>query len=254
LIAPGLLPVAELSDSMNLGFITHLSEYTQTKKSQQVQKLSNQKSVAKQLSCLGILEKYTALIYSKVADLFHQPLVKSLFLSISQDSTKHSTLLKGLAKSLSGSKVKVNDCAESVGQVYSLVGNCVNELTRNRKEELEFSQLVQMLSGLEKSFVEEYSILLQSGALRLIVKAISRSCNVNLENVKDVFEGILKDEAHHADLLKTIKGMIPENSIQPEPILRKEKPAEESSTPEVKYKNPDAWICALPPTTYDSNH
>jgi hypothetical protein len=218
-----------------------------------LEKLSSPRIVSKHLGCLSILEKYKALIYGKVADLFEHPFPKSLLLSISQDSTKHSTLLKGVAKSISHSKVKVSDCAGNVGGLYSLVGNCVNELTSNRREKLEFSQLVRMLAGLESSFAEEYTTFLQSTSLRLIVKGMNHSSNINLESVKNVFESILKDEEHHGELLKTIKDMVPENSIEWEPILRKEKPAEESGTPEVKYKNPDAWICALPPTTYDSN-
>ncbi len=237
---------------MDFEFITHLWEFLQICQRWKLEKLSTPKTVCKHLNCLSILEKYKALIYSKVSDLFEQPFAKSLLLSISQDSTKHSTLLRGIANSISSVRVKVSDCPEYVGELYGLVGNCINELTSNRRETLDFSQLVQMLGELESTFGEEYSGLLQGSSLRLVVKGISPSCNVNVESVKDVFESIFKDEERHFKLLKTIKGMIPESSIAPEIILRKEKPAKKSGTPEVKYQNPDAWVCALPPATYDS--
>ncbi len=214
--------------------------------------MSTSKTVCKHLNCLSILEKYKALIYSKVADLFEQPFAKSLLQSISQDSTKHSTLLKGLAKSISSLKVRISDCPEYTGELYRLVGNCVNELTSNRREMLDFSQLVQMLASLEISFGDSYSAYLQGTSLRLVSRGMSHSCDVSLESIKVIFESILKDEERHRELLKTIKGMIRESSVQQEIILRKEKPARKSGTPEVKYQNPDAWVCALPPATYDS--
>ncbi len=217
-----------------------------------LENLSNPDIVARRLNCLGILEKYKALIYSKVADAIEPPLPKSLVLSISQDSTKHSTLLKGIANTISDSRARIEDCAESVERLYELVGNCVNELTRNSKEKLSFSKLVQALAGLENSFGEEYSTFLEGRSLRLIVKGISQSCEVDLEGIRDIFESILADQEHHSKHLESVKGMVQEGSIGQELTLRREKPVERSSTPEVKYQNPDAWTCALPPATYES--
>ena len=218
----------------------------------ELENLSNQDLVAKRLNCLNILEKYKALVYNKVAEAFEQPLAKSLFLSISQDSTKHATLLKGVANSISDSKAKIDDCAENVGRLYALVGNCVNELTNGNKKKLDFSRLVHLLASLENGFGEEYSTFLQGRSLRFIAKGLSESCEVNVESVKNIFESILADQEHHGKRLKTLEGMVQESRVEQELVLRKETQAKKSSTPEVKYQNPDAWTCALPPATYES--
>lgn len=214
--------------------------------------MSNQDIVAKRLQCLGILEKYKALVYSKVADAFEQPFAKSLLLSVSQDGTTHATLLRGIASSISDSKPKIDDCAETIGKLYGLVGDCVNELTNGTKRKLDFSRLTHTLASLENALGEEYSGFMQGKNMRLIAKGISLSCEVNVESLKNIFESILTDQQHHCRRLKTLEGMVQESRVEQPLVLRREKPAERSSTPEVKYQNPDAWTCALPPATYES--
>jgi hypothetical protein len=75
--------------------------------------------------------------------------------------------------------------------------------------------------------------------LQLMVKEINRFYDVNLENIKAIFESIIKDEDHHIEVLGIIKDVIGEDSV------------EYDNTPKVKYQHPDAWVHSLPPTTYN---
>ena len=197
--------------------------------------------IAEYINCLSILEDKTALLYSNLSDGTEIPLIKSLLLSISKDSSKHSALLKGIADSISDSKQSPKDCEKKLGEVWRLVSTLHNEaINEDRLGELDFSELMQMLDALESSFGEEYHIFVQMKTLQLMVKEINQLYNVNLEKVKDVFESIIKDEEHHREILAAIVDIVGEESM------------EHDNTPLVKFQNPDAWSRSLPPTTYDS--
>lgn len=73
-----------------------------------------------------------------------------------------------------------------------------------------------------------------------MVKEINQLYSINLENIKTVFESIIRDEERHREILSTIKNVISESSMK------------HDNTPKVKYPNPDAWVHSLPQTTYDS--
>jgi rubrerythrin len=204
-------------------------------------KMNNPKLIAKYIHCLSILEDKTALLYKNLSERVEPPLIKSLLLSISKDSSKHSALLKGIAVSISDSKQKAKDCAKNLGEVWNTVSSYLNEMKRKEKvSKVYFSELLPVLMALESSLGEEYYIFVQMKTLQLMVKEINRFYNINLDKIKNVFESIIRDEEHHREILATIKDIITEDSV------------EQDSTPKVKYPNPDAWIHSLPPTTYDS--
>lgn len=203
--------------------------------------MNNPKVIAKYIHCLSILEDKTSVLYENLAERVEPPLIKSLLLSISKDSSKHSTLLKGIADSISDSKQKAKDCAKNLGEVWNTVSNYVKEMNRRERiSKVYFSELLPVLMALESSLGEEYYIFVQMKTLQLMVKEINRSYNINLDKIKNVFESIIRDEEHHREILATIKDIITEDSV------------EQDNTPKVKYQNPDAWIHSLPPTTYDS--
>jgi hypothetical protein len=198
------------------------------------------KVIAEYLSCLSILEENTALFYRHLSDKIESPaLIKSFLLSISQDSSKHSTLIKGIADSIHDSKVKPKRCAKKLGDVWDAV-NSLNEIAKEELTTLSFWELLSALDGLERSLNEEYYIFVQMQTLQFMVKEINQLYDINLESVKHVFEGIINDEERHRELLATIKNIIGESLTK------------HSNAPKVKYQNPDAWISYLPPTTYDS--
>ena len=203
--------------------------------------MNNPKIIAEYLSCLSILEENTALLYSNLSDRVESPaLIKSLLLSISQDSSKHSTLLKGIADSISKSKGKLGDCAKNLGEVWSTVSNCLDKVTNQGIDTLDFSQFLSVLNDLESSLGEEYYIFVQMKTLQFMVNEINQLYDINLESIKDIFESIIRDEERHRELLNTIKDIIGDSST------------EEDNTPKVKYQNPNSWIGSLPPATYYS--
>jgi rubrerythrin len=203
--------------------------------------MNSPKIIVEYISCLSVLEENTALLYSNLSDRVESPaLIKSLLLSISQDSLKHSTLLKGIADSISNPKGKTRDCAKKIGEVWSIVSRSLNEVTNEEIGALDFSELLSRLNVLERSLAEEYYILVQMKTLQFMVKEINQLYEINLESVKRIFESIIRDEERHRDLLDTIQGIIGDSSI------------EEDNTPKVKYQNPDSWIGSLPPATYYS--
>ena len=203
--------------------------------------MNNPKIIAEYISCLSILEENVALVYGNLSDRVESPaLIKSLLLSISQDSSKHSTLLKGIADSISKSKGKLGDCAKNLGEVWSTVSNCLDKVTNQGIDTLDFSQFLSVLNDLESSVGEEYYIFVQMKTLQFMVNEINQLYDINLESIKDIFEGIIRDEERHRELLDTIKGIIGDSST------------EEDNTPKVKYQNPNSWIGSLPPATYYS--
>ena len=204
-------------------------------------KMNNPKVIARYIHCLSILEDKTAVLYENLSGRVEPPLIKSLLLSISKDSSKHSALLKGIADSISDSKQKAKDCAKNLGEVWNTVSNYVKEMNRReRMSKVYFSELLPVLMALESSLGEEYYIFVQMKTLQLMVKEINQLYNIDLDKIKKVFESIIRDEEHHREILATIKDIITEDSV------------EQDNTPKVKYPNPDAWIHSLPPTTYDS--
>lgn len=202
--------------------------------------MNDPKKVAEYIQCLSILEDKTAQSYSKLSQRAKTPLIKSLLLSISKDSSKHSTLLKGVAKSISDSKQNPKDCVKKLGKVWSVFSTICDEINKEEMVEIHFFELLQKLDALESTFGEEYYMFVQMKTLQLMAKMINQLYSINVENIKNVFVSIIKDEEHHREILVTIKNVIEENL------------KEHSNTPKVKYQNPDVWVRSLPPSTYDS--
>ena len=200
--------------------------------------MNSPKIIAKYISCLSDLEEEIAVLYSSLSGRAETPLIKSLLLSISQDSSKHSTLLKGVASSISDSKEKLGNCEKNLGEVWKIVSNYHKEIKKKGNGKLSFTDLLPKLNALESSIGEEYYMFVQMKTLQLMVKEINQLYNINLASIKKIFEGIIKDEEHHREILATIKDIINNASKKLD------------STPKVRYQNPDSWISSLPPTTY----
>lgn len=202
--------------------------------------MNDPKVMVNYLHCLSFLEENVSVLYGNLSEMVELPLIKSLLLSISKDSSKHSALLKGVAYSISDSEKEPEDCAKRLGEVWGLVSKCLDKVSGEEIGKLPFSELFLMLSSLESSMGEEYYIFVQMKTLQLMVKDINQLYNINLDSIKKVFESIIRDEEHHREILATIK------------VIIGDKPITNESTPKVKYHNPDAWVHSLPPTTYNS--
>jgi rubrerythrin len=198
-------------------------------------KMNDPKSIAKYIQCLSVLEDNTSMLYNKLSERTENPLLKALLLSISKDSSKHSTLLEGIADSISETKKNPKHCTKNLGEIWKTVSTYLKEVNKKDKTDwINFSELLPKLSALESSLGEEYYIFVQMKTLQLMAKMINQRYNINFENIKAVFESIIKDEEHHREILATIKSVIGEDSTK------------QDNTPIVRYQNPDAWVHPLP--------
>jgi rubrerythrin len=181
------------------------------------------------IKCLSLLEDRTAQLYRILSEKAEVPLSKSLLLAISQDSSKHSGLLRGISDTLTHVDVKEKDCAITLGQPWKMVTSHLKQAMEIQKPltELEF---YHKLSVYESILGEEYAIFVQMKTLQHLSTMIKETYNISLEKVKEVFESIIGDEEKHKEYLATLK----ENNE----TLRKEY----DYTPIVKYQTPDKWI------------
>jgi rubrerythrin len=191
--------------------------------------MNDSKTMASYISCLSKLEYNTALLYRSLSEKNENSLAKTLLLSIAQDSSKHSTLLKGVSDSIASVEVKTKDCAKNLGPVWLTVNNYLNEVTAKKPGELSMADLFEKLITLESNLGEEYYIFVQMQTLQHLTKEINQRYSINLSNVKNIFESIIKDENHHIELIGTLKEL----------AAPKEKDLD--NTPMVRYQSPDSW-------------
>ena len=200
-------------------------------------KNNDPKVLADFINCLGILENDSFLLYKALSNKIELPLVKSLLRAIAEDSLKHSTLLKGVAESITEAKETPKDCEKKTGEAWRLIANFTKEIAAKEKfSEEEMSQLWDKLAFFESIIGEEYYVFVQMKTLDLMMKEINQIYNIDLGSLKSIFTRIINDEEHHREMLGTIKGILQRHS-------------EPSNTPVVKYQNPDSWISSLPPTS-----
>jgi rubrerythrin len=198
-------------------------------------KMNDAKSMASYIGCLSMLEYNTFLLYRSLSEKTETPLAKSLLLSIAQDSSKHSTLLKGIGTSITNLEVKTKDCAKNLGQIWLTVTDYLNEAKNGKVTELSLADLYEKLIPLESELGEEYFVLVQMQTLKHLTKEINERYNISLDNVRSVFESIISDENRHIELLGTLKELA--------------KPIEKDldNTPMVRYQSPDNWRSYSPP-------
>jgi rubrerythrin len=185
--------------------------------------------------CSSILEKKTSALYMKIAEKTQLPLIKSHLLHIAHDSQKHSAIFEGISESIRKSKSKPKDCEKKLGQIWQVTQDLTREVASKPKmSEEETAQLVEKLAPIESFMGEEYYVLVQAKTLKFLTKEIRQIYSVNLEKVKYILEGVIRDEETHLEL-STIKE-----------ILIKRELKRQDNVPEVKYQGPDAWIRSLP--------
>jgi len=89
--------------------------------------------------------------------------------------------------------------------------------------------------------LRKYYILVQLKTLQYMTKEIRETYNVDLEDLKDVLETIIRDEETHRELLLKMKKI----------LVGKEKQKEDRA-PKFKYQNPDAWSRVMPDSVYEN--
>jgi hypothetical protein len=97
-----------------------------------------------------VLEDRVFTLYKILADKVEPKLPKSLLLTLSIDSQKHSIILKGIAESIAEVKVKPKEILKCLGDVWRTNENFLKEYSTKQKlgtEEL--AQLSDRLAVLE---------------------------------------------------------------------------------------------------------
>ena len=192
-----------------------------------------QESVADFLRCASILEERAYLLYRSLADKANLPLINSLLLHIAFDSRKHSVILKGISESIAKPKKQPKDCEKKLffGGTWTIIERLAGEIARKERIPREhMSSLLEKLMLLESTVGEEYYILVQLKTLEYMTREIREIYNVDLEDLKDILETIIRDEETHRKLLSKMKKILVGEEKQTEDIA-----------PAVKYKNPNAW-------------
>jgi rubrerythrin len=195
-------------------------------------------SVVDFLHCASVLEERAYLLYKSLADKVNLPLVNSLLRHIAYDSRKHSVILKGISESIAKPKKQPKDCEKKLflGGPWTVIERLARDIDREKtipKEKM--SSLIRKLMLLESTVSEEYYILVQLKTLQYLTEEIRETYNVDLEDLKDVLETIIRDEETHRELLSKMKKI----------LVGKEK-QKEDKTPKFKYQNPDAWSRVMP--------
>ena len=204
-------------------------------------KKSRSDNIADSLWCNSVFEQRTYLLYKNLAAKVDPPFIKSLLLHMAYDSQKHSAILSGICHSIGASRLKAKDCEKRLSVSWAVIDDISQEIVNEKKVRVEsLSSLAKKLSLLESAMGEEYYVLVQMKTLQNMTELIHESYNVDLEDMKDVFETIIRDEETHLDLLAKLKKLL---------LGQQERKAE--ATPAVRYANPDAWRRPLPDSVYE---
>jgi rubrerythrin len=197
------------------------------------------------LYCLSILEEKTHRLYRSLAEKVELPLVKSLLLHIAYDSQKHSAIFKGISESIAKPKRQDKNC-EKIGPTWKTIGILASQVSLMKKivpalSEEELPSLIKKLAELESTLGEEYYIFVQAKTLSYMTKEVSESYSIDMKDMEDILESIIRDEEFHRELLTKIMKM-----------LTKEEEEKTDTSLLVQYRNPDAWSKAMPDSVYES--
>jgi len=137
--------------------------------------------------------------------------------------------------------VKAKDCEKRLSISWRVIDDISYEIA-NEKEALVESQssLTKKLSLLESAMGEEYSALVRIKTLQAMTGLIRENYNVDLEDLKDVFETIIRDEQTHLELLAKMKK-----------FLEGQQAKKVETAPVVRFENPDAWRRPVPDSVYE---
>ena len=206
-----------------------------------------QESVVDFLNCASILEERAYSLYKNLADKVNLPLVNSLLLHIAYDSRKHSVVLKGITESITKPKKQPKDYEKKLffGKTWTVIENLAKEIAKEQRIPKDsIASLLKKLMLLESTVGEEYHILVQLKTLQYMTSEIREMYNVDIKDLKDILEIIIRDEETHRKLLSKMKKILVGN----------EEERIEDIAPAFKNQNPDAWSIAKPNSVYENVH
>lgn len=191
------------------------------------------------LFCSSLLEKKTYEMYYELSKKIENSVVRTLLVSIAQDSLKHSSLFEEISKDFINVPPREKECKKQLGEIWSNIYS-VTKLLKDKKtlSSEDLLVLIKKLSYVEYYMGEEYSILEKVKTLKYMSKEISDFYNIDFEDAfslhQKVFDSIVNDEQKHRDILIDIVK-----------LLTKEL-APSITHPTIKYQTPDAWVFQPP--------
>jgi hypothetical protein len=173
---------------------------------------------------LSLLEEGTFHLYKDIAEKVDFPIIRALLIEISLDSKKHYQLLKGIIDSMPKIDFNSKDSQKKLNKSQKAMTNFSTYFADTTKiNENNLPELIEKLTLLESQMGEEYEILVQAKSIVFFASEIDRRYNFKSENFKKIFEKIISDEAHHNEVLETIKDIIHQKDqelLVKDPLLR----------------------------------
>ncbi len=186
----------------------------------------------KYLLCCSGLEEETFRLYQTIVKRMNQPEVCSLILSIGYDSLKHSKVIKELLKTIKKPDFYREECPDPISELWQYIAELYKQITEAESvSDQEFVEIFKALTDFEDCLSESYSKVLHSGVPQILSTELGKLTMVSTENLKRVFEEIIKDKELHREVLVDVGYN----------FSSKEKLTTDNA-PIVRYKNPDGWI------------
>jgi hypothetical protein len=163
--------------------------------------LKNDKvNMAIYLYCHSILEDKVADAFSNLSERTNNSSLKPFLLYISQDSKKHSVILKGLSNLIGRIDPDRDICRNSTSITYRKMITLAEDEQMKRQilKDSEVPSIAQKMSRLESFFAEEYLLPIRLGILPVVAPEI------DLERFQMIIEWIIEDEERHEAILRNI--------------------------------------------------
>jgi len=180
----------------------------------------------RQILSLALIEKELYQLYTNLSEKVEDVAAKALFSYIATDSLKHSNILVTIIEEVNGSKVREQDCDESILYNKELINALSKDVAKSEKiNREELISLIDSLVGFESLLFDEYS-----KAFNLKYSSFADyKQNKNDEMDLNIFNLIVDDEDRHQKILQSITR------------LCDRKLSFKTDAPIVKYQHPDAW-------------
>jgi hypothetical protein len=108
--------------------------------------LSHAKNIAEFLFCLSALEEKTFQLYYELSQKVETPFAKSSFMTIAQESRKHSSMLKQASERFNDVQFREKDCKKGLGETWNYVITLLESI--KKKDSVESEELLKLAEEL----------------------------------------------------------------------------------------------------------
>ncbi|WNZ28506.1 MAG: hypothetical protein IAX21_07525 [Candidatus Bathyarchaeota archaeon] len=186
--------------------------------------------VERQMVSLGLMERELYELYTNLSLKVEDLAAKTLFTYIASDSLKHSTVLVRILEEAGGSKLKENDCNETIRYNIDLISTLSADISRRKKlSREELLSVIDTLAGFETLLYDEYAKAFHVDTAQFTEDEDPDKNEPDLS----IFSLIVKDEDLHKQILLSLVNVCDKQLDF------------KDNTPVVKYQSPDSWY--VPP-------